>query len=108
VPPLEEADLTDTASWSHATGTNRNNEPTFATAVDIACCWMGTATFAYDAQGEPVSVDAQAAVADDVELNDVLTYEGQSYEVVTISTAKSVDKKLTRTELGLRRYKGAL
>jgi hypothetical protein len=117
MPPIEVADLLDTAVLWAFVRMNRDDEIVLADPIEIPVRWVWHQRVATNETGNPIEITAQIAT-DCVIPGRSLVWYGEAkdwtdtpqelYEVVSVSRAKGIDNKFERREYDLTRFRSSL
>lgn len=93
--------LNQTATWKRKTGVNEFGESIFADPVEIAVRWEGRRRLVRDKQGKEVISESEVFCVEAVLPDDVLTYGGRNWVVITVSEVPGLDGTISHREVAV-------
>ena len=117
MPALEITDLVHKAVLWNRIGSDVDGMPKVsATPVEIRCRWVGKQSQVLDAQGNTISVDATAVIAQDIEIGSCMWFGKLTglpatlnlMTVVSFDSTDDIKGRSTRSTVGLKRAKNSL
>lgn len=112
MPPLEIADHHDTIVVFDFLGADRYGEPRFANPREINVRWEGSSAEQLSPQETTKKYDAVIYTSEDLIIGSLVGYSDlanyddltEYFQVVNISTTKSLNARYTQRDAGLMRY----
>lgn len=93
--------LNQNASWQLKTGNNSYGEPTYSAAAVINCRFEGKHRLVRSAEGVQVVSEATLYCTEAVKANDLITYDGREYVVLSVADQPHLDGTISHREVYL-------
>lgn len=93
--------LNQTASWAIRTGKDGYGQPTYAAAATIRCRWEDRRQLVRNAAGAELQSKAVCYCVENVQENDLLTYGGRAYIVLSVADQPMMDGTINHREVYL-------